>query len=398
MSTLLRLGFMALGAFNAVAGLYSIRASLRYRAYVRKAALASGGERGAGAAPPEVLLIVPCCGEEEDLERNLESLLAQSYPSFRVRFAVESRSDGALPVIDRLIARHRGKVELVIAGPAAGEGQKVRNLLAALEDREAVEVLAFADSDGRPEADWLLRLVRPLESSAGDLGATSSYRFYLPEPATFSTLLRSVWNASVLTLLGDHDRNFAWGGSMAIRADVFERIGVAEAWRGALSDDYALTHAVRDAGLRVEFVPGAMIESRGKVGFLELCSWSARQIQITRVYWPSLFRVAGATNVLYAAFLVLAPLEGSPAATTLLGLVLLGSLWSGRIRARAIADLVPRFRSAIRRRLWAYTILAPLGSLLTVQGVVRALASRRVEWRGKVYEMISPRETSILER
>jgi cellulose synthase/poly-beta-1,6-N-acetylglucosamine synthase-like glycosyltransferase len=388
---------LAVGAFNAAAGLYSIRASLRYRGYVRKVAAAAGRERGGdGAEPPEVLLIVPCCGAEEDLERNLESLLTQSYPRYRVRFSVESRSDEAVPKIERLIERHPGMADLVIAGPASRRSQKVQNLLAALEDRGAVDVLAFADSDGRPQPDWLSKLVSPLQSTG--VGVASSYRFYLPEPRTFSTLLRSVWNASVLTLLGDHDRNFAWGGAMAIRAEVFERIGVAEAWKGTLSDDYALTHAVRSAGLEVVFVPGALVESRGNVGFLELCSWCARQIQITRVYWPSLFRVAAATNVLYCAFLVLAPLEGSAAATILFGLVLLGSFWSGWIRAGAISDLVPRWRSDIRRNLWAYALLVPVGSLLTVQGALRAIASRRVAWRGKVYEMISPRETSILER
>jgi cellulose synthase/poly-beta-1,6-N-acetylglucosamine synthase-like glycosyltransferase len=386
----------ALGAFNAAAGLYSIRASLRYRGYVRKVSAAAGRERGSGVEPPEVLLIVPCCGAEEGLEQNLESLLTQSYPRYRVRFSVESRSDEAVPIIERLIERHPGMADLVIAGPASRRSQKVQNLLAALEDRGAIDVLAFADSDGRPEADWLSKLVAPLESTG--VGVASSYRFYLPEPRTFSTLLRSVWNASVLTLLGDHDSNFAWGGAMAIRAEVFERIGVVEAWKGTLSDDYALTHTVRSAGLEVVFVPGALVESRGNVGFLELCSWCARQIQITRVYWPSLFRVAAATNVFYCAFLVLAPLEGSAAATILFGLVLLGSFWSGWIRARAISDLVPRWRSEIRRNLWAYALLVPVGSLLTVQGVLRAIASRRVTWRGKVYEMTSPEETSIVER
>jgi cellulose synthase/poly-beta-1,6-N-acetylglucosamine synthase-like glycosyltransferase len=395
MSTLLLLGLLALGGFNAAAGLYSIRASLRYRGYVRKVAIERGRARDGGAEMPSVLLVVPCCGAEEGLESNLESLLAQSYPSFRVRFAVESRSDAAVPVIERLLERHPGKADLITAGPASHRSQKVQNLLAALADREEFDVLAFADSDGRPESDWLRRLVSPLDSP--EVGVASSYRFYLPEPSTFSTLLRSAWNSSVLTLLGDHDSNFAWGGSMAIRADVFERIGVAEAWKGALSDDYALTHAVRRAGLRVAFVPSALVECGGPVGFLELCSWCARQIKITRVYWPSLFRVAGATNVLYAAFLVLAPFEGSAAAMSLLGLVLLGSFWSGALRARAVADLVPRRRSDIRRHLWAYAILVPLASLLTVQGVLRALASRRLEWRGKTYEMISPAETAILK-
>ena len=41
------------------------------------------------------------------------------------------------------------------------------------------------------------------------------------------------------------------GCAMLVRREVFEEARVKDAWRGALSDDYALTHAVRRAGLRV---------------------------------------------------------------------------------------------------------------------------------------------------
>ena len=226
------------------------------------------------------------------------------------------------------------------------------------------------------------------------MGVASSYRFYLPEPASFATLLRSAWNASVLTVLGDHNRNFAWGGAMAIRREVFQRIGVAEAWKGALSDDYAMTHAVRRAGLRVEFVPSCLVGSRGEVGLRELLSWCARQITITRVYWPALFAVAAATHIIYGAFLALALSEG---AFVLTGIVLLPGLIGGGLRAMAIAELAPQWRETISRHLWAYSLLVPFAGVVTLLGVLRALWSRRIEWRGKSYEMRSPTETRVLD-
>jgi ceramide glucosyltransferase len=338
---------------------------------------------------------VPCCGEEEGLEANLEALVGQGGPPARVLFVVEQAEDGAVPVIERVRARHPGRSELVVAGPARGQGQKVHNLLAAVDRAEHSEVLVFADSDGRPEAGWMRRLVSGLD--APGTGVASTYRFYRPAPATFATLLRSVWNLSVLVLFGEHDRNFAWGGGMAIRREVFERAGVREEWRGALSDDYALTHAVRRAGLRVAFVPECVVGSQAGVSLFAFLSWSARQISITRVYWPRLFRLAALGTLPSAAFLVLAPVVGGAVPLALLALVLCVSVATGGLRALALERHTPHWRADLRRFLWAYALLSPLCGLVTAWGVVRSLATRRIEWRGKLYEMRSPRETVILE-
>jgi cellulose synthase/poly-beta-1,6-N-acetylglucosamine synthase-like glycosyltransferase len=381
---------LALAGWNFGVGLYSIRSALSYRKYARLAA--SGRESESASPPSPALLVVPCCGLEAGLEENLEAYFAQDHPRFSLRFVVERVEDGAVPVIERGLARHPGRGELIVAGPARGRSQKVHNLEAALENRPPADVLVFADSDGRPERDWLRFLVAPLASA--EVGAATSYRFYLPEPATFPTLLRSVWNAAVLAALGDHDHNFAWGGAMAIRNETFERVGVAEAWRGALSDDYALTHAVRRARMKVAFVPACLVASRGAVGLRELVSWCARQLTITRVYWPALFAVAAATHLVYGAFLGLALVRGD---LSLLGVALLPGLIGGAFRAAAISELAPRWRETISRHLWAYGLLVPAAGVVTLVGVLRALASRRIEWRGKRYEMLSPTKTRVLD-
>ena len=297
---------------------------------------------------------------------------------------VESRDDGAVPIIEQ--QQKRGG-EVVVAGAAEGRGQKVHNLLAALDAVEPTEVWAFADSDGRPDREWLRRLVAALAQP--DVGVASTYRFYVHEPASFATLLRSVWNASVLALLGEHDRNFAWGGGMAIRRDVFDRAGVRDAWSGALSDDYALTHTVRRSELEVTFVPECLVPSYGSVSLGELLSWVTRQIKITRVYWPALFWAAAHHGV-YTAFLVLGSWAGGRAALVLWVAVLLMGAWTGAARAR-------RF-PWVRKYAWAFATMFPLASFLTVQAVLRALMSRRIEWRGRVYEMRSPTETVIVRQ
>ncbi len=340
---------------------------------------------------PSVTLFVPCCGAEEGLAANLKALSSQDYPGLRICYVVESRDDGAVPVIERQKQQNQQKQqggEVIVTGAAEGRGQKVHNLLTALDAVEPTEVWAFADSDGRPDREWLRRLVAALAQP--DVGVASTYRFYVPEPASFATLLRSVWNVSVLSLLGEHDRNFAWGGGMAIRRDVFDRAGVRDAWSGALSDDYALTHAVRRSGGKVAFVPDCLVPSYGSVSLGELLSWVTRQIKITRVYWPALFWAGAAHHAVYTAFLVLGPWAGGRAALVLWVAVLFMGVWTGAARAR-------RF-PWVRKYAWAYATMFPLASLLTFHAVLQALVSRRIEWRGRIYEMRSPTETVIVRQ
>jgi hypothetical protein len=112
------------------------------------------------------------------------------------------------------------------------------------------------------------------------------------------------------------------------------------------------------------------------------------------VYWPALFAVAAVTHFVYGAFLALALFQGAFALT---GIVLLPGLIGGGLRATSIVELRPQWRESVSRHLWAYFLLVPLAGLLTLLGVVRAVWSRRIEWRGKNYEMRSPAETVILD-
>ena len=79
---------------------------------------------------------------------------------------------------------------------------------------------------------------------------------------------------------------------------------------------------------------------------------------------------------------------GGRSALVLWMAVLFMGAWTGAARAR-------RFPWA-GKYAWAYATMFPLASVLTVQAVLRALVSRRIEWRGRIYEMRSPSETVIV--
>jgi len=77
--------------------------------------------------------------------------------------------------------------------------------------------------------------------------------------------------------------------------------------------------------------------------------------------------------------------------------VLLLSWVSGAIRARAVRLFLPQWSDRLRRYDGSYAFLAPLASFLTVYGFLTSALSRRIQWRGRIYEMRSPTETVIIE-
>jgi ceramide glucosyltransferase len=363
---------------------------------------------------PKAVVIVPCRGLEQGFEENVQAILAQDYRDYEVIFVTDSENDPAHGVLARLLKQRRRlspSTWMVVAGEAKNRGQKVHNLLAALDtlnsiDRR-VEALVFADSDMRPARNWLVELVAPL----GDrrVGATTGYRWYRPsdeglEPSqSFASILLSVWNSSALALLGERS-GFAWGGSTAILRENFDVIGVKERWQGALSDDYVLTSAVRERGQRIKFVPECLVASRSEVTVKDLLEFTTRQMRITRVYSPRVWRLACVSHVLFnLAFwggllrLIVSSVTGTPnrsLAALLGGVFLLGAV-TGAMRAFVAARLL----SARHGKKWlAYLSLGPVVSLVYLYNIIASARTTRIVWRGIGYDMISPNETVILHR
>ena len=203
-------------------------------------------------SPPPASVIVPVKGWDEGLRENLAALASLDYPDYELIVAAHSAADipgGVLPAKVRVVLAH---------GDDPETGEKIQNLKAAVRAARAhSQVFAFADSDGRPSAGWLRALVAPLAEET--VGASTGYRWFTPEPAGFWPLIRSVWDAVAAGMLGPGKNKFAWGGAMAIRKDRFFEIRVFDYWRNTVSDDYALSEAIRAAGLEIAYAPGARL-------------------------------------------------------------------------------------------------------------------------------------------
>ncbi len=359
---------------------------------------------------PFITVIAPCRGIDEGLDQNLAALLKQDFPEHEVIFVVDDENDPAVPVImsvstgngsDRLF---NVATKLIVAPKAQGCAQKIANLReAVLHADDRSQAFVFVDSDARPSPDWLRALVAPLADE--NIGAATGYRWFISKAPTLASEMRSVWNASIASALGPNSSsNFTWGGSTAIRRDVFERIEMREKWAGTLSDDFAVTRILNEAKLPIVFVPQALTASVENCTWAELFEFTTRQMKITRVCMTKLWVMsmigsAVFSAVMIAAFLISIFGKDVIAVSVSIGTLVLVSAFSiGKswLRLYAVKLALTDYETELKLQFWPHITLWLLTPSLFLYNSLAAAFSRRLKWRGITYELKSPTETVII--
>lgn len=382
-------------------GLYNLWDGLQW---LRLAQRRAGGH--AGFYTPRVAVFCPVKGAEPGLEQNLSALLSFDYPDYEVFFPMAVVEDGARKIVERIARGTKRKSHIVIAGRPDGCGEKVNNLRAAVQKAaEGFDVYVFADSDGRPGRSWLTKLVAPLADP--NLGAVTTFRWLFPQRGGLWSALASAWNAPAATYLGEHHKNFCWGGGTAIRRERFEQCNVMEFWNGSVSDDYSLTHAVRHSGLPILFAPECMVATMFDCDLAGLLEFTNRQIIITRVYEPRLWSLGGVAHAFYCgailtgvALFVAKTISGAPAVHLLLLAITPPVLSMGRgvLRLAAMMEVLPDWKAKLLADGWIWTFFAALAPILALWNTLVALFIRQIRWRGIRYQLLSPAQTRILAR
>ncbi len=420
-------------------GYQSLRGGIDYLDYFKKESA-----RPESGFTPFCSIIAPCRGIDENLSENLSALFRQNYARYEILFVVDSEEDAAVSIIKEIINRRDAETprkeiqtqidtdehrlsqtkkdlslknsgsprlgdenilstKLVIAGQATESGQKVHNLRrAVLEVSGESEVFVFVDSDARTGKNWLKNLVAPLQDET--IGATTGYRWFVAKRGGFFSALLSVWNASIASALGaNRGKNFCWGGSTAIRRATFEKLEMREKWRGTLSDDFAVTRAIKEANLKIYFVPQCLAASYTDVSFRQLLEFTTRQLKITRVYAPHLWRASFTGAILFTftfwtGFLILAFVSGFHFWLTLAVFLVIFALGATKatLRLQAVKVVLRDYQDELNKQFVSHALLWTLTPVLYFYNCFCALLSRRIVWRGIEYKLQSPTETVIL--
>lgn len=384
-------------------GIISLRGGFYYLSHFRREL-----SKNATGYAPRALVIAPCRGLDQGLRENITALFLQDYPSFEIIFVSDSRDDPALSVVEEVRRQFSGagfpQSRVIIAGQAAESSQKVHNLMVSIREADAAcELFVFVDTDARPAQNWLRSLVAPLADEG--VGAATGYRWFVPVRGGLGSRLRSVWNASIASALGaNREKNFCWGGSTAIRRETFERLDVLERWRGALSDDFAMTRALQAAHLPIHFVPACLTASLEDCTFRELFEFTTRQMKITRVYAPHLWKAVLISGLAFVptffggvALVIARAALGLTYAWPLafLAVIYLLGVCKAWLRLKAVNLALMSHEGLLRRDAFAQLFLWPLANLLFLYNSLAAALSSSITWRGITYELRSPTETVI---
>ncbi len=351
-----------LGAMAVAAALYQALALAAAIGFLRRS------ERRAGRRPP-VSILKPVHGLDPRFYQAIRSHALQDYPLFEILFGVGDPADPAIPEIRRLAAEFpEVPIRLIVSSRHAPNRKAA--VLCDLAAEAQHPILLVNDSDIEVPADYLRRVVAPLEDPAVGV-VTCLYRGQARSlPGRMEALAIATEFAPgvlVAPLMGVSE--FALGSTMAFRAADLKRAGGFEAIAEYLADDYQLSRRLCSLGSRVVIAKPVVTTHLPNAGWRN--AWQhqvrwARTIRVSRLGGYLGMPVTMAT--LWAAALALA---GRPWAA---GILLALRLAAGLTVAVGVLGM--------RLGLVEF-LLIPWRDLGGAAVWVAGLGGRTVLWRGQ---------------
>jgi ceramide glucosyltransferase len=331
---------------------------------------------------PLASVIVPCKGIEHGFHENIQGFLAQDYARYELIFVVDSDDDPAYRALHQLIQK-KPNVHVVLTTPSPECSGKVAALLTGLQFATNAEVLVFADSDIKPDKNWLQNIITPLQDET--IGATTGYRWYFP--SNWKTLLISAWNMTSIVFMFYPSYTFAWGGSMAIRKKVFDDLDIKTKWKTAFSDDLVLTITVKKAGYKIYLQPKCIMESQPETSIKSFIRWGTRQYTWVRWYYPvfwlgSFFGFIGAQVIIALGLLLL--LFGYYLPGVLLSSMLLFEILYGLLGITILPKTMVYQKERYPSKI-GYAFLTPIVFLLLAQNALASALTQEIQWAGRTY-------------
>jgi len=374
------------------------------------------GLRGAPAAPlsdgacPKVALIICIRGRDPTLADCLNAALTQDYPDYAVHIIIDSKTDPAWPLVEKLIGANSETPSTMqsLTNPLSSCSLKCSSLIQVISELNAsYEVVALLDTDVIPHRRWLREMIAPFADA--HVGATTGNRWFAPSPPLWANLYRYAWNAAAVVVM--YWLGIAWGGSMAIKRAVINEGHVLSDWSRTYGEDTAVNPALRRLGLRLEFVSSALITERGSCDVPRFLNWVTRQLLSCRLHhegWKLILFHGMATCValglavlLFLAGLVLGYTDIVVLTGTALAaffLVLFFLLISLELSTRGVSRRNRAAGSLLQPTTIAKLMLAVvLTQALYAYVLFKAATARTVEWRRARYDILEGGRIRLVE-
>ena len=324
------------------------------------------------AAHPSICVLKPLHGDEPGLYENLVSFCTQDYAGpVRIILGAQDPADPALEIARQVRRDHPDRDIVVVSDPTVhGANRKIGNLINMAAQARG-DVVVISDSDVRLPGGGLSEIVAALQAPRVGL----VYCLYRGRPsrnlwsrlAAIDVNTRFAPSVVVGQALGAHP---CLGPTMALRAELLDRIGGLRYLANFLADDFELGRAVRATGQTIACPPLVIDHVFPDCGGREMLAHDLRWARTIRLVEP-LGYVGSAVTHFVALALIAVTLAGFSAWS----LAMLGGLLLLR-QAQALA--LSRMMSADLGLLW----LVPLRDLLSFGVFLTAIVGDRVEWRG----------------
>jgi ceramide glucosyltransferase len=374
-------------------GLAVLGSVLLWHRELRRAVTRKPPARPRPAHYPSVTVIRPVRGADVGAAENFAAALDTGYPGeVETLFIFDQRDDPGLPIAREVIQRHRrlrrrGRAEVVVAGspPPGRTGKLNAMMVGALRARG--RLIAFGDSDTRPDRKVLRAAVETLLSSPTAGSAFAPVLVNQPARAAGDVLYALMQNA-LYSPLAAHAAGparslpFIMGQLMVFRREALDAIGGVGVAEGQLVDDMYIGKRVHEAGYENLMSAQPLHIATGGMSFRAFLPVYRRWMMFSKNGLPLSFTwrqwLLGAEFFVSLFALLVALVTGhwlgapAPAAAFLsigVSLNLLSRNYGG-------APIPLKYSWAA----WAFFLVSPVV-------LMSNLLRKRVDWRGREYQL-----------
>jgi ceramide glucosyltransferase len=342
---------------------------------------------------PSISVIRPVRGADVGAAENYAAALDTGYPGdVETLFVFDDAADPGYPIACAAVARHRarggrGSADVIIAGtPPRGFTGKLHAMMVG-ERRARNELIAFGDSDTRPDRDVLRVTVETLLSTANAGCAFAPVVCNQPPERAgdvgYATMI-NMWYGPAVACASRKtgDVPFIMGQLMVFTRDCLLGIGGVGCARGYLVDDMEIGRHIVAAGRRNVMAAHALHIATGGMSYPEFLRVMRRWLLFSRNGLPFEFTrpmwLRGAEFwIAVAAFAVAA--HGGHWTAALAPLAALATFLGSMLAINR------RFGGApVGLRFWWVPLALPVVAP-AVMGVT--LVHKRIDWRGRAYAL-----------
>ncbi len=343
-------------------------------------------------SPPLVSVIVPAKDEEATIEHTVRSILDSEYDRIELILVNDRSIDGTQKQMERFaLGDARVSVVSVQELPTGWTG-KTHALFQGAQ-RSLGDLLLFSDADTVLNRRTIGKAVRFFSANRVDMLSLLPQftERGFSENAVYPHLALGFSSMYPLTQVNDpyEKAALASGCFIMIRRQAYEQVGSWERFRREITEDVALSKAIKAAGLRLNVMRGGDLVRTKPFGSLgDVCRfWK-------RTFYGGLEKSIPKIMRLTANYVVLTILFGFFLVSAVL--MLLGNTESATVTLFVLSTVgmtavVIPYGFIVRQEQghWWYGLTAPLGMAISAwvafSALLAVISGRGIYWRGSVY-------------